>query len=96
MMFHGIAEVGMEVVLAAVLVGLLALAISEYVEYEMAEIHEIEFKSGKLSAMEFTAYIRQILAVLQDSKRLKAQSKISQPLLSYMLQHNRYCRLADC
>jgi hypothetical protein len=47
--------------------------------------------------MEFTSYVRRVLGLLEDSRvSMKTQGKLSKPLISFLMQHEKYCKLSDC
>lgn len=47
--------------------------------------------------MEFTSHIRRLLTLVEESRvEIKTRNTVSRPLISYLLQHQKYCKLADC
>lgn len=97
MFFKEVAGIGLAVVASSVLAGLLAIIVCEYCNWVTGEIVEFEFKSGRMTAMEFTSYIRRLLVMVEESRvRMRTQGEVYRPLISFLLQHQCYCKLADC
>lgn len=97
MLFKKMALIELPILFMSIVLGLAAIIACEYVEYNMSLTEEFEYQHERVNSMEFTSHIRRLINLIEESKRMmKTRNQVSRPLVSYLLQHQRYCKLAEC
>lgn len=97
MIFKKMALLENPIILMSLAVGLVIIILCECIEYNINRTEEFEYQIGRVSSMEFTSHIRRLLTLVEESRvEIKTRNTVSRPLISYLLQHQKYCKLADC